>query len=170
MVLNLIKNKILKRKMKSTSSSTTGFSLIEVLIAITIILIVGAVSVSSFLDWRSQKMMDSAVDITLSTIEEARNLTVNAYQGNQYGVYLGENDKLISFTGALYNPSDSSNKTTLLPAGKIISTSTLGTSIVFQRFTGRAGGNGEVILKDGNNESNTRTILIDNSGIVSIKK
>ena len=147
-----------------------GLTLVEILISITILLVVGAVSIGPILNWRAQKKIDYASDITLSALKEARNLTVNAYGGNQYGVYLGQNDRIINFVGSSYNPSDASNTVTVLPGGEIISTSTLGTSIVFQKFTGNAGVSGSIILKDVTNASTTRTILVDISGIVSLQK
>jgi prepilin-type N-terminal cleavage/methylation domain-containing protein len=148
----------------------TAFSMIEILIAIAILLIIGSVSVASFINWRREKKIDSASDITLSVLEEARAQTINAYQGKQYGVYFGVNDRLISFVGNVYNSSDISNKITMLPEGEIISTSTMGESIIFQKFSGSAGAGGNIVLKDHNNTSTTRTILIDNSGVISVKK
>ena len=161
-----MKNKISQNNKKYTRA----FSLIEILIAIAIMLVIAGVSVTSLLNWRREKTIDSASDIVLSVLQGARNLTVNAYQGNQYGVYFGENDRVISFTGTTYNPSDVSNIVTLLPAGEIISTSTLGTTIVFQKFSGGVLGSGSVAISDKNNASTTRTILIDISGAVSQKK
>lgn len=144
--------------------------MVEILVAIAILLIIGGISVTSFINWRREKIIDSASDVTLSVLEEARNLTVNAYQGKQYGVYVGENDRLISFVGNSYNPSDSSNTITMLPAGEIISTSTLGTSIVFQKLSGYANGNGTIVISNKNNSSTTRTVVIDPSGVISVKK
>jgi len=154
----------------SAQKTTTGFSLIEILIAIAILLIIGGVSISPFLNWRREKAIDSASDITLSVLEEARNLTINAYKGNQYGVYLGTNDRLITFIGTTYDSGTTSNIVTMLPTNEIISTSTLGTSVVFQKFSGSAQGNGIIVLSDKNNASTTRTIIVDISGAVSQKK
>jgi prepilin-type N-terminal cleavage/methylation domain-containing protein len=153
-----------------TRKTTTGFTLIEIMIAITIILIIGAISVSAFINWQSEKKMDGASDIVASVLEESRGLTINAYGGNQYGVYLGTNDRVISFVGATYNPVTVSNTTTLIPSGVTISTSTLGTAVVFQKFSGSAGVGGIIVLSDNKNASNTRTIMVDTSGAVSVKK
>ena len=161
---------MIKNTRKNNKKNKTAFSVIEILVAIAILLVVGGVSVTSFLNWRSEKNIDSAADITLSVLEEARNLTINAYGGNQFGVYFGSDDRLVRFTGTTYNAGDISNVITLLPRNEIIATSTKGALIVFQKFTGSAGGAGTIVLTDKNNASTTRTMVIDNSGIVSIKK
>lgn len=145
-----------------------GITIIETLIAITILLAIGTVSVSSFLNWRNAKNIEVGTDTVLSVLKEAKSLTVNGKGGDVYGVYLGVSDQVILFKGASYNPAFVVS-TTSLPANIIISTSTLGNSVLFQKFSGNANGNGIIIVKDNSNASNTRTINIEASGSLSTK-
>lgn len=144
--------------------------MLEILVAITILLVISGISINSLLNWRSEKTLDSASDITIGVLEEVRNLTINGYGGSQHGVFLGKNDQITSFVGDVYVESDTSNIITLLPKNKIISTSTLGNLIVFKKFSGAIGTAGKIVIQDKNNASSTRTILLDSLGAVSLQK
>jgi prepilin-type N-terminal cleavage/methylation domain-containing protein len=147
-----------------------GFSLIEILIAIAVLSIIAGVSVTSFFNWRSQKTIDSASDIAISVLGQARNLTVNAYQGKQYGVYVGKNDRLITFVGNSYNQIDPLNTITMLPTDKIISTSSPEAYVIFQKLTGLATGLNSFVISDKSDASIMRKIFIDSTGVISIQK
>jgi len=162
-------NKHIKGMPGSTFRSrktTAGFSIVEVLIAITIILAIGTVSIFSFLNWRSAKKIETGADTVLSVLKEARNLSVSGKESSSYGVYFGDTDRVVLFKGESYN-SGLIVSTAYLPSGTIVSTSTLGTSVFFKRLSGNANGNGIIIVKDNSNASNTRTINIEVTGSLS---
>lgn len=143
-----------------------GLTMIEIMVAVTILFGISAISASSFINWRNSKNIEAGTDIVLSVLKEARNLSVNGKGGDSYGVYFGETDKAILFRGVSYSPPLVVS-TTSLPLNISISTSTLGETITFKKFSGNTNGNGIIIIKDNSNASNTRTINIEASGSLS---
>ena len=105
----------------------------------------------------------------LSLIDEARGDTLSAKDGYSYGVHF-ESAKIVIFRGTVYSSSDSSNKTVDVDGAVDVYNVSLtggGQDVLFQRLTGKTGQNGTVMIRLKSDNSKTKTITIEVSGIAS---
>ena len=148
-----------------------GFTLIEIIIAITIAAILFAIIVSGFSGLRQNSDMNLAVDDSISFLQDARAKTLSSVNTSAYGVHF-ETTKFVLFQGGTYNAGDSTNKIRLLPSTIEISAYSFnggGSDVVFKRLTGETGSYGSVTFRQTNNPSVTKTIQILSTGLVSVQ-
>ena len=147
-----------------------GFTILEILVAISILALAVTIVAFSFSKLNSSQALDKSATLVTSILDEARSLTLSSKGDSQYGVYL-EASQVVLFTGDTYSPSDITNVVTNLnPLVELrdITLSGGGTSVVFKRLTGNTAETGtvEIFLK----ASTTifRTITISGTGIVEL--
>lgn len=148
-------------------NTTRGYSLSELLVVIAIFGVLGVISVSTFLSWRTQSSVDSTATLVRSVLETARTQSVQTYEGNNYGVHL-LTDRVVLFVGSSYSSNDASNTVTTLPLDVVI-TSPTSTSVVFSKFTGESSLVGDILLTSTRDASTTKRITIDQTGAFTIK-
>lgn len=148
-----------------------GFSLIEVISAIAIGAILLGVVAVSFASFRDNKSVDISVDQILSVINEARVKAVSAEDSSRFGVYF-EAGQVTLFKGDSFIESDASNiKTTLSALAEIsdVAFNGGGSSILFQKLTGKTANDGSLRIKLKSNNNKFKTIKIKTTGIVNVQ-
>lgn len=148
-----------------------GFTILEVLIAITILGIVSLIAILSFSGFRSGIAINTETEDILSILEEARILTTSSYLDSQYGVHF-ESNRLVLFKGTLFTEPNADNVVKNMQSNVTISSINLnggGDDVLFERITGNTNEYGTVVLQNISNASTTRTINIYNNGIIDIE-
>jgi prepilin-type N-terminal cleavage/methylation domain-containing protein len=153
--------------MHSKQTSIFGFTLIETLIGVAIVVIIATVVAVNLSSFTKKQQIDNGVDESIALFNEARSRTVSAFGGNQYGVRVSSGS-LEMFTGTTYS-SASSNKIVTLPSGisTVVSIAGGGTDIVFEEMTGDTNQYGTVIIKNSSTTVGQKTITISKTGIAS---
>lgn len=144
-----------------------GFTLIEVLIVISIMAIISMILVSSFSLFNKSQALDKDADLIVESLEEARSKTLASHNASQYGVYFASTTITI-FTGTTYSSSSSTNRDfPLTLTDRVLSISLFGggNNVVFNRLTGETGQYGTVVISSPTT-SRTRTVTIHKTGVI----
>ncbi len=150
------------------TSSTRGFTLIEVIIAVLIVVLVTGVFVASFRSFSARRALDGASAHVISALEVARTQTLDSLSDSQYGVHI-EATRVTIFKGATYTQGHVDNRIiNLSPQVRVTSSLTGGvTDVTFMRLTGKASVTGTVTITLVADTSQTRVITIAPGGISS---
>ncbi len=144
-----------------------GFTLIEVLLALSVVAIIAAISVTSLSNFNKDKALTIEVEKVLSLVTKARSLTLAAKDDSGYGVHF-EDRKAVLFKGASYSSSAATNQIQLLNDEVKISAIALtggATDVVFQKLSGATAQNGTITLTSVRNSSQTKVITVTGTGI-----
>jgi len=147
-----------------------GFSVIEVLVVLSLLVLLTAIVLISLAKLNSSQVLDKSASLVAAVIDDARSLTLSAKNDSQYGVYFEAGDITI-FKGATYSSGDPENIVTPLDSRVALRNITLtggGSSIVFNRLTGETDNSGtlEVYLTASSNTF--KTITVTATGVVDI--
>lgn len=150
-------------------SPNRGFTAVEVMISIAIVVILGAIVVSSFSNARTTKTLDVITDGLVATLEAARADALAGKGSGSFGVAFASSSYSY-FIGASYSESDPSNKITELPSGWSLSTTTGNgaSEILFSRISGAAQTTATVTVTNIAVPSLSRSISIGGSGEISV--
>ncbi|MEK7123342.1 MAG: type II secretion system protein [Patescibacteria group bacterium] len=154
-----IKNEKLKIKNR-------GFTVIEVLVAVAIIVLITAIGVGVFRNFKIENQLNSAAAGVLSVIRLAQSKTLAGEASSQWGVHF-QSDRYALFQGGIYNAADPNNVVSLLDPQIQISVIALaggGSELIFNRLTGTTGQDGNVQISSVSDASRLRTIYIESSG------
>lgn len=149
-----------------------GFSLIEIIIVVAIFSIISAIVFASFFSVNDEKALDSAALGVQAVLEEARSLTLAAYNNQSQGVHFDAGSNIIvRYPDAIYpyNPAGPSNiDVELHKKVQVLSFSFQGggSEVIFDRLTGDTSQYGTVTVSLQSDTSQTRTITISQTGIV----
>ncbi len=154
----------------NSKSISRGFTLLELLLVIVIVTVVAALGVFSFTKLNSSQALEKSADLVVSTLNEARALTLSSKGDTQYGVYI-EPSQIVLFSGNSYSSSDPANRVNTLHSLVGIQNINLsggGTSVIFERLTGgtNQAGTLEIFLRS--SPGTYRTITITGTGIVEL--
>ncbi len=157
--LNIYK---MKRKNK-------GFTLVEILVAIALMALISTVVIFSFSRINSMGALDKGSAEVVSTLNEARSLTLSSKDSSSYGVRFEESE-IILFRG-VYNPSSAEN--ILIPLSSLIRISDVsleggGSEVLFERLSGAVSENGSVTVSLVNDPSQSKIINIHETGLSEI--
>ncbi len=152
-----------------------GFTLIELVIAMTIFFVMMALAIPNLLGSRSQAEINSAVPVLISDIKNQQlKAMLGATEGrattDYYGVHFETNTYTL-FHGLSYNPVDTSNAIVSLSGTlKFGSIAFSNAQIIFQKGNGEVVGfnsvaNTVVLIDPSNNES--RTITLNSYGTIT---
>jgi prepilin-type N-terminal cleavage/methylation domain-containing protein len=147
-----------------------GFTLIEVLLVIAIMLLLLLLSVSGMQLFASRSAHLSAARVVLGTLEEAHARTLASHGDVAYGVHF-EAQSVTLFQGATYDASAVTNEVRTLPVRASITSIALSggvSNITFTRLQGRATASGTVTVATTADASVSRTISIYESGFSEI--
>lgn len=147
-------------------SRFAGFTLLETLLALGIVVIIAAVSMTSLSNFNKDKALSIEADKVLSLLTRARSLTLAAKDDSVYGVHF-EEKKAVLFKGGSYNANDSTNQIQLLNDEVKISAVALtggGVDVVFKKLSGATTQNGTVTLAVVRNPNQTKVITIGATG------
>lgn len=146
-----------------------GFTAIELLITLSVLALMSIMIFTSISSFRNSKALQIVSEDILSLIDEARGNTLSAKDGYAYGVHF-ESAKIVLFRGITYSSSDLNNKTVDIDNAVDaynISLAGGGQDVLFQRLTGKTNQNGTVMIRLKSDNSKTRTIAVEVSGVAS---
>ncbi len=140
---------------------STGFTLIEILIAIVIILLLSSIVIGGFSRLTRSYVLEKEVGVVRTVLADARARTLSSKDDSAYGVHLQTN-QVVLFKGATYSAGDPLNEVFAIDSGVSLSSIALtggATNIVFERLSGKANATGTVtVLLASDNSSAQVTI------------
>jgi len=146
----------------------TGFTLVEVLVVIAILIIISALTFASFFNLDDRQALDVSVKQIDSFLEEARSLTLASKDASQYGVHF-DTESITRFRGSVYSETDPDNVVSNLHNKIQISDVSLsggGNEVIFDRLTGNTSQSGTITISLKSDPTQTRIITIEATGIV----
>jgi prepilin-type N-terminal cleavage/methylation domain-containing protein len=149
-----------------------GFSLIEIIIVMALVLILVAASFSAYPLFTKKTDLTSSVERIVDTLRLAHSNTLASEGGISYGVHF-ENDKFAVFKGTSYSVSDPNNILFDLDSDLEIYDIDLnggGQDIIFNRLTGYTAQNGDINIRVIEDASSSFSVSINSSGSVNIKR
>jgi prepilin-type N-terminal cleavage/methylation domain-containing protein len=145
-----------------------GFTLIEILIAIAILVLLTYVIIGAFFSFNRNQALDKDVSKVTLALEEARQFTLFSKESSQYGIHFDPTE-VILFKGSTYSSGDPENVSTKLNSLINISTINLlggGNEVIFERLTGETNQSGTITLEDNNTPPKIKTITIEGTGLI----
>lgn len=143
-----------------------GFTLLETLVAIAIIVLLAVFITSGLMAFRASAALDEAADGALSLLREARSNVLGSEGASSYGVHFAATS-LTLFKGGSYSAGASANVVVTLPSSvsaSAISLSTTTANVVFERLTGESKATGTVTFLS-SRSGKTRQIRILPAGL-----
>lgn len=167
---------IIKPSLKIKSGSAlSAFSLVELLIVISMISILIAISIPAYRVFQKKTDLKSVVEEIISSLRIAQSKTLSSEGASKYGVYFDQAatpNQYVLFKGNSYAARDISlDKIYKLPANVEIYQINLNggaSEVVFNRIVGDTAQTGDLELRLIDNPSEAQRIYIENSGRVGI--
>ncbi len=150
----------------------TGQTVLEIVIAISILIIILAILVPSLATFRNDQTIKNTTEDIISLLNEARTNTLSSENSTYYSVHF-EANRAVYYTGGTFTDGVSSNKVitfdTLvsLPASGGISLNGSGSDVHFTRLSGDTNQNGTIIVRLVSDATKQKIITIAKTGIVS---
>ncbi len=151
-----------------------SFTLIELLIVLSTIIIVLVVSIPAFKNFQKKSTLESLTDEIINTLRFTQNKTLASEKSGQYGVYFNNIDtpnQYILFKGTDFNLRDpASDEIHKFSDNVRIYQINLGDGkeVVFKKVTGETNVSGNIVIGLISDSSQLRTIYIENSGKVGL--
>jgi prepilin-type N-terminal cleavage/methylation domain-containing protein len=151
-----------------------GFTLLEILIAISIFFIILSITISITRSFSDTVNLDNAGKIIGTNIKLAKTRSISALNDTNYGVHF-EDNYIVVFEGSDYDAGDLTNKVVDLPDGVEIEMSTInlaenptasGYNLIFDRLTGATNNFGTIKIRLIKNPSEEKQIVINSEGQV----
>ncbi len=151
--------------------SKKGFSLLELIIVISISMILGVISISTFYSVSEQQSLEKDVNYAIALVEKARLQTVNAKSNSQFGVRFASSSVTL-FQGSSYVAGSSTN--TMFNFSPKVEISAINLSggtqnLVFELITGKANATGTVTFRLKTKPSASTTVIMYKTGLVEIQ-
>jgi type II secretory pathway pseudopilin PulG len=159
-----------------SKTNQKSFVLVELLIVLGILIILMAIAVPDFRTFQNNSNVSNKIEEIANSLRLAQSKTIASQESYQYGVYFDTStvpNRYILFRGESFASKDPSfEKDYNLPEQIEISNVNLwgGREVVFERLTGyasSAASYGEVSLSLISNPSETKSVYVENSGLVS---
>ncbi len=152
-------------------SSHRAFTILEILITLAIALILLGVSVTTLLNYRTSRELDTITDTIASKLEEARSNAMSGKNGTNFGLAFSTST-YIYWSGSSYFQGAVEN--TIYPISSNLSiTSTIsGTdhAVMFARITGLPNVTGTTTITNNFNASTSDSIYIGPNGEITVVK
>ena len=149
--------------------TSSGFTLVEILIALFIIGLLSTILTGVLSKYRDRQALSTASETILTALSEARQKTLSLENNMQYGVYF-DKSRVVIFPGTVFSEPNSLNQEFPLESAVNISTTSLVTStstVVFSKVTGAVSNYGSVTVSLKSSTSTNKVINISASGGVS---
>ncbi len=146
-----------------------AFSLIELVIVISIITLLAGLIMSGLSMYRKSEALNKDAEKIVGILNDAKSRTLASHNSSQYGVHFASTT-ITLFTGTTYTSSSATNLVYPLTASDIISNVSLtggGLDIVFIRLTGETSQNGTITLSSPTT-AKTRTVTIFKTGLIQL--
>ncbi len=153
----------------SSETYKKGFTLLEVLVALSIVGVLFTLSMSLNSAFRPKHNLDADVRSIISVFDLARSNTLASKDSLSFGIHV-ESDQVVMFEGDTYNPIASENEIFELDSkDEIYDISLEGgvTDVVFNRITGTLDQFGTLSFRVRRDPSETKVIYISSSGSIS---
>lgn len=142
--------------------SNAGFTLVEVLVVISIIGVLSLLAVPAFEQLKKHVGIQNDVQSVLSTIRTAQNLSLTSQNGSAWGVHFGS-DEYVLYSGTWPHPT-SSIVHKLNPGISVVTG--VNTEITFLHLTGTSQ---QKSISIGKSNADKRTISVNPAGSVTLQ-
>ena len=145
----------------------SGLSIVEFLVILSIIFLLSALVLNTFIDLRKYQSLKKDTEIIVEVLNQARSQTISSLGSTQYGVHMASS-KVTLFSGSSYDPASTTNKDYPLSSTDTILTITLaggGSDVIFQRLSGETLQDGTIVISSPTT-SKTESVTIYKTGIV----
>lgn len=140
-----------------------GFLLIELVIVISFIAIISAISWPLYNNFLAKTRADNSARDIIEVLRRTQTKAQGSEVNTPWGVHV-ENDRVTLFSGASWNTRNSTyDEKQIMPSGIALNSSP--TDIVFEK-NGKTGAAGSITITGP--DANTKTIIISNEGIIDI--
>ena len=155
--------------MLQKKNKKNGFTLLEVLLAISLILVIFGVTISVGRNFSSNIDLENTVKGVSSKIKLAKSQSISALNGTHYGVRV-EPSRIVIFEGSTFSNGNSTNQEYIFSDKIEIFAHSLGggDDIIFSRLTGLTNNSGTIDMRVINDPSNTKQIFINSDGQISL--
>lgn len=151
--------------MRLPSSQQKGFTLIEILIVITIVVMISGLLMVGFQNFASYQQFNQAAGDVEFTLKQTRLNARSALVDQPHGVHFSTNS-ITQFYGGTYVPGDPNNQVIQYELVTIDPYLTSGVdTIVFSKLTGIPSATGTVVIS-GTRFSASTTIKITDAGVI----
>jgi prepilin-type N-terminal cleavage/methylation domain-containing protein len=148
-----------------------GFTLVEMLIVISITSALGMMAFSSFGSIINYTSIEAQAESVRSHIERARIFTLASKNNSSFGVYFSSTTARV-YQGTTFVSASTSDQIYTLDTNQSIiniNFSGGGSSIYFNKITGEPNATGTIMITSKNNADDRRTVVIYKTGIVDIQ-
>jgi len=145
-----------------------GFTLIELLVVISILIILGAVVITTFKSFQARQVLELSVKEVRQMFELARSQTLASVNDSGYGVHV-DSDKAVLFKGTSYSASAPENVSFNLDKRVTISKISFtpeGSDIVFSRGSGDPSASGYIEISLTSDINTKKKITLTSTGIL----
>lgn len=149
--------------MKSTSSA---FTLVELLATLSILGLLVALSLSAFANFNRREAIHASSTALAAALRDARARTLASVAGSQYGVKV-DADRFTFFQGSTFSSSTASSTAFIYSAG-VRASSTIST-FVFERVTGNSSASGTIDIYQPASSAVAKKVRVQTTGLVSIE-
>jgi len=155
------------RASTNTGAKDGGFTLPEIIVVLSLIVIISAISVVAFFNLREKKSIDKDVDSVVSIIEKTRNMSLNRKNDSSYGVYFSTTSVSV-YSGGTRITGNKISEYPLEAISKIATTSlsSYGSEIDFTKITGVPNATGTITISTA---SYSKVITVYGTGLVEAK-
>lgn len=148
-----------------------GFSLVELLITIGIIVIIATLTVPSFINYQNRKLLSNSTVELLGYLRDIQQKSISQEGGSQWGIYIETSGSRDSYK-VFYGPSYAGGTVTVavyLPVKIqfINPTQGLTKEIIFSKLTGLPVSSNTISLSLINSSSICESISINTAGLIS---
>ena len=148
-----------------------GFTLLEILIVISILLITISIVVGPFSSFRNRSVLNAEVENISTLLNEARSKTLTSLADSEYGVHF-ETSRIVFFKGNLFTEPDADNQEIIFnPVVSIsnISLNGAGADVIFNRLTGKTDEDGTITIELASDSTTNNVVHIYTTGAIEIK-
>ena len=148
-----------------------GFTVLEILMVIGIMMLISSVVLVSLSQFRARKILDASVEVVMIAFSQAHLDTISSKDDSVYGVALRSNEA-IYFKGSVYpGDSDPSNKRYVFSNAIEIANISLngaGTYVYFKRFSGGTDQYGTFDVRLKGSTITKTTVTVSQVGVAAI--
>lgn len=144
-----------------------GITAIELLIVISIVVLIGIITVPSLVSFRKDQALQNTTNAVVSLLQEARAKTTASYNNMVYSVIV-DTTSATMFTGTTYNALEPTNKVVSYETPVARQSITLtggGSTVTFDRLKGTTAQHGTLVL--GITGGASKTITLSPSGVIT---
>ena len=156
---------------KKKKNLVWGFTVLEILIVISVLLIIISIVVSPFSSFRNRSILNTEIENIITLLSEARSNTMASLDDSEYGVHF-EANRMVLFKGNLFTEPDPNNKEIIFDQTVYVSNILLtggGVNVIVNRLIGKTDENGTITIAVTEDPTTNNVIHIYSTGSMEIK-